>query len=334
MTVLASLMRGVDATLSRLPAVWVGDEAMDAFQRTLLRLRALRGGARFSVGTPVAARLAFRRDTVSLRQGFPVAGTVEVEIPLETHVLSARWYQAVAGAPAPGLMVYFHGGGFVIGDLETHDDACRLLCQMTGLHVLAVDYRLAPEHPFPAAHDDAFLATRWAYEQAGRFGVTPETVCVGGDSAGGNLAIHAGLEMARQGFPLAAQWLLYPGTDLDSTFASKTAYGQGYFLDKEDRDWFYGLLLSGAEAADGRVSPLGLKDLHLSPPTVMRTAELDMLRDEGEAFVTRLRQSGVRADFSRSLGLGHGYMSLASIHAASRQAVEAAAMALRDLLRI
>ncbi len=224
---------------------------------------------------------------------------------------SARHY-APAGAPQP-LLVYYHGGGFVAGDLDTHDGLCRRICRDADMHVLSVDYRLAPEHPFPAAVDDAMAAFRWAYAHAAALGAMPGKVAVGGDSAGGNLAAVVGQMTAAAGGPApCAQILLYPPTDRTTTRPSLELFGDGFFLTRADIDWYH-LQYTGSTIAqpDPAQNPLCAKDFSGLPPALVVTAGFDPLRDEGEAYADALRQAGVPVILKRFDGLLHGFCSMA-----------------------
>jgi acetyl esterase len=207
--------------------------------------------------------------------------------------------------------VFFHGGGWVVGDLDTHDQLARLLCRWSGTHVLAVDYRLAPEHPYPAAVDDAVAAYSWATQHARECGADPERLAVAGDSAGGNLAAVVA-QAARDGGltrPLA-QLLIYPGADASRRYASKDLFSEGYFLTKRQMDWYWDTYSAGAARTDPRLSPLTAPDLSGLAPAVVATAAFDPLRDEGEAYADALRAAGTTVVHRRAAGLVHGYMSM------------------------
>ena len=211
-----------------------------------------------------------------------------------------------------GLLVYFHGGGWVIGDLDSHDNVCRALANASGHALLSIDYRLAPEHPFPAALEDAVNATRWAYEHAASLGCRADRLAVGGDSAGGNLAAA----VAQLGpVPLVYQLLVYPVTDCTQAHPSYDENGTGYFLTKSGMSWFIDHYLSGGAGAppDPRVSPQFAADhvLAATPPALVITAEFDPLRDEGDAYAARLAALGVPTSHVRFGGMFHGFFSLA-----------------------
>src|SRR5688572_29708610 len=224
--------------------------------------------------------------------------------------VSARLYRP-SGDEDLGLLVYFHGGGWVVGDLETHDSTCRALAADSGHAVLAVDYRLAPEHPFPAAFDDAVSTTAWADGHAGELGCDPARLAIGGDSAGGNLAAAVSQLAAT---PLRFQLLVYPVTDARATTTSYEDFADGPYLTKASMDWYIAHYLSGGEgtAEDPRVSPLLGDDQAFakSPPTHVVTVETDVLRDEGEAYAARLESVGVPTTSRRYEGMFHGFFAL------------------------
>ncbi|MEQ1702107.1 MAG: alpha/beta hydrolase [Ilumatobacteraceae bacterium] len=210
-----------------------------------------------------------------------------------------------------GLLVYLHGGGWVIGDLDSHDGVCRALANGSGHAVLSVDYRLAPEHPFPAPLEDAIHATRWAHAHAAELGCRADRLAIGGDSAGANLAaVVAQLAPV----PLVHQLLVYPVTDCTRSHASYEENGEGYFLTKASMGWFIDHYLSGGVGtpADPRVSPLFAADhvLAATPPALVITAEFDPLRDEGDAYATRLAALGVPTSHVRFGGMFHAFFSL------------------------
>lgn len=213
-----------------------------------------------------------------------------------------------------GLLVFYHGGGWVIGNLDSHDATCRSLANHSGHAVLAIDYRLAPEHPFPAGLDDCVQATRWAHANAASLRTDPDRLAVGGDSAGGNLAaVIATMDVA----PLKFQLLVYPVTDVRGTTASFADNAEGYFLTAKAMLWFRDHYLAGDTAAldDPRVSPLLASDdvLRTGPPGIVITAEYDPLRDEGEAYAARLNGLGIACTGVRFAGQIHAFFSLPGI---------------------
>ena len=231
--------------------------------------------------------------------------------------IPARHYEPLEpGGPHP-LLVYYHGGGFLYGDLDTHDNVCRILCRHAGAHVLAVDYRLSPEHPFPAAVEDARAALRWAYVNAERLGADPSRIGVGGDSAGGNLAAVTSQLAANDGGPAPVlQLLIYPVTDFTIRRRSRELFGDGFLLTNAEMDWFEANYLGpgSPQASDPRASPLLATDLSGLPPAFVVTAAFDPLRDEGEAYARALQDAGTPATLRRFPGFIHGF-----INAAGRQ---------------
>ncbi len=229
------------------------------------------------------------------------------------------------------LLVFLHGGGWTIGDLDTHDEPCRILCRHGGMHVLAVAYRLAPEHPFPAAVEDARAALDWALEHAQQLGADPARVAVGGDSAGGNLATVAArlITPAREQGPVL-QILIYPAVDFTERRRSIELFGDGFFLTTGDRDWCQSNYLGGpaADLADPRASPLRAESLAGLPPAIVATAAFDPLRDEGEAYADALTAAGTPTVLRRFPGLIHGFINMTAVHRAAHDAtLEIAAMA-------
>ncbi|MDE2052289.1 MAG: alpha/beta hydrolase, partial [Gammaproteobacteria bacterium] len=230
----------------------------------------------------------------------PVARLEKRSIPGPAGTLRA-WVYTPAGAPLgllPGL-VYFHGGGFVAGGLETHDGICRSIANASGCRLISVDYRLGPEARFPAALLDACAATRWTAEQAQRLGIDARRLGVCGDSAGATLAAVVAQTLAAEGGPsLALQCLVCPILDYSAETASRDAFGSGYLLDREtlqhDLRHYMG---DGADPGDPRVSPLRAQRLEGLPPACIHTAECDPLRDEGAAYAQRLEQAGVRVSY-------------------------------------
>jgi acetyl esterase len=245
----------------------------------------------------------------------------------------ARVYRPTAAGAVPTI-VYFHGGGFVIGDIETHDGICRLLCHDVSAVVVSVDYRLAPEHPFPAAVDDCYAALTAVAKEIGEYGGDAARLAVGGDSAGGNLAAVCSQLAHADGLDLVAQLLVYPAVDLlGENYQSRIDNGTGYFLTYADMSWFAGHYLGVAglvepvtdpellaRAADPRLSPLLAESLADLPPAVVATAEFDPLRDEGNAYADALAAAGVRVEHCQFAGLIHGFYGLESVSPAIAEA--------------
>lgn len=246
--------------------------------------------------------------------------------------IPARAYAASTGNALP-ILVWYHGGGFVIGDLETADRTCRKLAIGTGALVVSIDYRLAPEDPFPAGADDCFTALRWIVDHAADLGGDPSRVAVGGDSAGGNLAAVTALQARDEGLPLRHQLLVYPVTDATMSSSSYEENAEGYLLTRDSMDWFIGHYLSGgAEAKDPRVSPLYADDVRGVAPALVITAEFDPLREEGEAYAERLRDAGVDVEARRFDGQVHGFFGLGSITPVANEALNLAIEKVRAAL--
>jgi acetyl esterase len=221
------------------------------------------------------------------------------------------WPIGVGAAPIPAL-VYYHGGGFMIGNLETHDSTCRRVANKSRCQVVAIDYRLAPEHPFPAPVDDALAAFRHIRDNAAAFDTAADTIAVGGDSAGGNLAAVVCQQVKAAGEAMPAfQMLIYPATDSVTVTDSRRDLAEGYFLTKDLMDWFWRHYVpAGTDQSDLRLSPLLARDVAGLPPAYVLTAGYDPLKDEGHAYAERLRQAGVKVTYSNFPGTLHGFYSM------------------------
>jgi acetyl esterase len=265
--------------------------------------------------------------------GEPVALVEDRAAPGPAGDIPVRLYRPDV-RPAPPLVVYFHGGGWTIGSVDGHDLVCRALANRVGCAVLSVEYRLGPEHRFPAAADDAWAATVWAASHAAELGADPERLVVAGDSAGGNLAAVVALQARDAGGPrIAFQYLIYPSTDMrPRDWPSHRENGEGYFLELRDMEWFQGHYLgSPADAEDWRASPAAAASHAGLPPALIQTAEYDPLRDQGEAYGELLRAAGVSVRVTRYRGMIHGFVSL-DVLDASRTAMDEAAAEMRSAL--
>ena len=314
---------------------------LDPHVQFILAMQRRKASTLMSGLTPGEARRRNRLEIRAVTVGAGVAPTPvhtvrSLSVPGAAGALAARHYvpAPTLDATAAPLLVFFHGGGFVIGDLDTHDDACRMLCHFAGMHVLSVAYRLAPEYPFPAGLDDCHAAARWSLAHAAELGADPSRMCVGGDSAGANLAIGVAHAMAADQTPVAAQLLIYPATDFTSAGASKTLFKSGHILTVDDINEFEHLYLGRDQRlqSDPRVSPACSPALEASPPTYLVTCGFDPLRDEGEAYAAALQGSGVKTMLRREPALTHGFLHLTTIVSSARGAVIAMARRFRALV--
>ena len=268
---------------------------------------------------------------LAMVEGDPIE-VARVEAITVDGSIPARLYAASTDAALP-VIVWYHGGGFVIGDLETADRTCRKLAAGTGALVISIDYALAPERPFPAGPDDCIAALRWIVANAESLGGDPARVAVAGDSAGGNMAAVTAIRARDEHIALRHQLLVYPVTDCTMTSTSYAENAEGYLLTADSMDWFIGHYLSGgADAKDPRVSPLYADDLRGLAPALVITAEFDPLRDEGEAYAQRLEEAGNEVVLQRFDGQIHGFFPLGSVIPAANDAVALAIQHLKAAL--
>lgn len=261
-----------------------------------------------------------------------VARVEDGTLPGPAGGLRFRRYRPL-DAPEGALptLIYYHGGGFVIGNLETHDSTCRRLANRSRCQVVAIDYRLAPEHPFPAAVEDAVAAFRHIAANAAAFEADPSRIAVGGDSAGGNLSAVLCLIQRDCGGPMPAfQLLIYPATDNVTQTESRRLFAEGYFLTRDLMDWFFNHYApSGVNRRDPRISPLLVHDLSGLPPAFVLTAGFDPLRDEGRAYAEKLLGAGVKTTYVNYPGTIHGFFSMTRFLQQGLKANDEAAYALR-----
>jgi len=265
----------------------------------------------------------------------PIGKVEDIQFSNGDMEVPVRVYTPVA-APGGALpcLVFFHGGGFVIGDLNSHDALCRQLANEGGCKVVAVDYRLAPEHKFPAAVEDAYAALQWVEAQAGRMGIDANRIGVGGDSAGGNLAaVVSQISNQNNGPEISFQLLIYPTTQAHKETPSMVENGKGFMLEKATMEWFMECYVpDGVDMADPRLSPLMAKDMSGLPPAYVITAQFDPLRDEGKAYADRLRESGVDVTHMHYDDMIHGFFNMTALVEDGREAVKHAGKALKAAL--
>ena len=259
----------------------------------------------------------------------PVYEIANLTIPGPGGELPLRLYRPASQRPLPAL-VYFFGGGWVLGTIDTADGVSRSLANSSGALVIVVGYRLAPEHPFPAAIDDCYATVRWVAEHAAEIGADPARLAVGGDSAGGNLAAGVALRSRTDGLALVGQLLVYPNTDQLADDRSMRAADDPFLFNRHSVAWYrQHYLTNPGDAASPLASPLRAESLAGLPPALVITAEYDPLRDQGEAYARRLADEGVEVELSRYPGMAHGFFTMAGAVDASRAAIAQAASRLR-----
>jgi acetyl esterase len=302
---------------------------LDPQARALLDQIVALGGPPLSAQTPEEASAGFALLAA-------IAGAPDAPVPTEDRTvpgpegpIPVRVYRPPGAGPHP-VVVYFHGGGWVIGDIASHDASCHRLAAGVPAVVVSVDYRLAPEHPYPAAVEDCDAVTGWVAAHASELEADPARLAVAGDSAGGNLAAVVARRARDRGGPaIAFQLLIYPTTDMTRSLPSHTENATGYLLDADSMAWFIGLYLDGADPRQPDASPLFVEDLSGLPPALVVTAEFDPLRDEGEAYADRLAAAGVPVNTSRYDGMIHGFYGLDAIFDAAGRATDETVAALR-----
>jgi acetyl esterase len=334
--------RAVVRALAKLPAplqlllaggrpVRVDGQLLEPEVQLMLRLVELLADASLEKKSVEEARRTTREEAALVAPRLPLRMARVEDLVLGAGPKVRLYVPLGARDPSP-LLVYFHGGGFVCGDLDTHDPTARFLAHNAGMRVLAVDYRLAPEHPFPAPIEDGLAALRLAFENAGGLGADPEAIAVGGDSAGGNLAAAVSRLARGDGPAPAYQLLLYPVTDWSRKTRSYRLFREGFFLTEADMDWYKQHFLGGdMEAArDPRASPLLAEDLSGLAPACVVVAGFDPLRDEGIAYARRLEAAGVPTTLKVFWGLVHGFVNATGVGGCSGPALRDAAEALRE----
>jgi acetyl esterase len=306
---------------------------LDPDARALLDWIAAAGRPAIDAMSAADARVSYKQSRRALHPDPPdVAAADDRTVPGPHGPIPVRSYRPLSSSASDVLpvLVYFHGGGFMIGDLDTHDVVCRSLANAARCAVVAVDYRLAPEHQFPCAVDDCFAATKWVADQAAALGIDPTRLAVGGDSAGGNLAAVISILARETGGPtIAFQLLLYPTTDMHHDRASTQELADGYLLTRPVMHYFRGnYLRSEADRDDWRASPLLARELSHLPPALIITAGFDPLKDEGKAYAERLNVAGVPAAYTCYEGTIHGFITMGRALKVADVAIAEAAAAL------
>jgi acetyl esterase len=284
--------------------------------------------------TPAELRIVYERQRLTLLPEKPaVAVTYQLSIPSDYGPIPARFYRVTKDKTPCPLLVYFHGGGFMLGTLALYDTACRRLAVQGNCAVLSVDYRLAPETQYPGAVLDAYAATRWASASAQLLNIDPAKIAVGGDSAGGNLAaVVAQMAQDSQDFAVALQVLIYPMTDQSRDYPSYERNASGYMLTTAALRWFMDNYIPDSEdRKDTMASPMLRPSLEGLPPALVISAEFDPLVDENEAYANRLKQAGVPCDYVCFAGMIHPFFTLGGVVAESARAEALIAAALRKL---
>ena len=305
---------------------------LDPQVSTLLDQMEAQAGPSINQMTPEDARTMMRTLGTLAKYPDERAPAHDRRIPGPAGEIPIRVYTPAASEPLP-VVVFFHGGGWVIGDIETHDATCQQIATSVPAVFVSVDYRLAPEHRFPAALEDCLAATRWVGAHAGELGADGAHLAVAGDSAGGNLAALVALQARNQGGPpIVFQLLVYPATDLTCSFPSHVENGEGYLLTSESIRWFLDHYISEPERKGSDASPHFADDLSRLPPALIITAEFDPLRDEGEAYAARLKEAGVPVTLTRYDGMIHGFFGMELVVDGAARAVQQAVSALRQAL--
>ncbi|MCO5121425.1 MAG: alpha/beta hydrolase [Burkholderiaceae bacterium] len=309
---------------------------LDPHLAGVLKMLADAGRKPTYLGTPEEGRAGYLALTIGTRKPeeiVPVGSIEDTTVDGATGPMKARIYRPEGAGPFPTVS-YLHGGGYVIGNLDTHDNMCRDLCRGAQAVVVSLDYRLAPEHPFPAGIEDAVTGTRWVASRARELGGT-DTVGVAGDSAGGNFSAVVSQQLRGTPHALAAQFLIYPAVDhLGAGHASLEENAKGYFLELETMKWFYAHYAGDRQdVTDPRIAPLQAASLAGLPPAVIVTAEFDPLRDEGEAYGRALQAAGVKAEVIRCDGMIHGFFDMGRWSPAAQAHVQGSIRRFAEVLR-
>ena len=338
LAVCCTVLAGLNADVARSTAeptnqpIIVDGNTLDPAVQVFLDGRRAKGLSGLVVDDDVQATRAHQQaDPKRLAHPRVQVATTDLTIPGPAGLIRARHYVPPGAEPRP-LLVFYHGGGLVYGDLDLYDDIVRQICHDGRVHVLSIDYRLAPEYKAPAAVDDAYAAFLWASAHAADLGALPGRVAVGGDSAGGTLSAVVSQLARDEGGPLPAlQWLIYPLTDVDAQTPSRRLFANGFLLSAHDIDWFDRQYLDGSNIAssDPRVSPLEAPDLSGLSPALVITAGFDPLRDEGRQYAVAMQAAGVPVELHEMSTLTHAFLNLGSLGGESKKAVSEAISELR-----
>lgn len=301
-------------------------------------LRSLResGAPELQTLSPPDARVAYQKGVQLLSGQAPdIKRTVDTSIDASDNPIAIRlYYPEREPRSSLPLVVYFHGGGWCFGSIDTHDNVCRTLCTRATCIVASVDYHLAPEHKFPMAIQDAIAASLWAHENAAGLGADPQKIVLAGDSAGANLAAVVALAARKSGKPnIHCQLLIYPATDLSMSYPSHKQFGDGYRLTRPLMVWSScNYLRDGRDILDPRASPLYAEEHSGLPPAIVITAGFDPLRDEGAAYAGKLREAGIEVQYRCFDNLIHGFINLTGVVDAAAHALDEIALMLRGQL--
>lgn len=293
----------------------------------LLELVRASGRPSFHQCSPQQAREVFAASAAALGKGPELHRVSDLDIPTRAGTMRARLYRS--GPQQTGLIVYLHGGGWCVGTIADFDTLCRMLCHDSGCAVLLLDYRLAPDHPFPAGFEDAIDGIRWAWDQRKVLAGSNVPLVVAGDSAGGNLTAVTVNELAKE-IPIAQQILVYPVTDCNFETESYRHFSEGYPLSRQDMQWFFGHYASADQWIDPRISPLKSIKKHTIPPAWIGLADHDVLRDDGLRYAQALKESGTAVELRMYPGMTHGFIRMGNLIDVAREAVSDMARVARE----
>jgi acetyl esterase len=307
---------------------------LDTHVRNLLDMFASSGQPKIWELPPADARNMALALTQMVEGKEPIGKIENGSLPGAGGALPFRMYTSASiGAEPPACIVYFHGGAWIFGNLDTHDCMCRMLANASGCRVISIDYRLAPEHKFPAGVEDAFAATKWVAAKASDIGVDPARIVVAGDSAGGNLAAVVCQQAKTEGPKIALQVLFCPVVDIGAETQSRLDFAEGYFLERPLMMWAGGHYLpSGVDLTDPGLSPLRATDLSGLPPTHIHTAGYDPLRDEAKDYADALERAGVKVRYTCHEHMIHHFYAMAGAIPYAKMALEAAGAEIRAAL--